>query len=266
MANSCVTTSCGINQFGCPDASTGTCPDFRIKRHDTKPSLEVSVKDCNEPIDLTDTVLEVSMWATGKFRRAVAETDTYFALADNIGFQQSLVGDIIVVSDQVRAPEQMLVTGFDEENKLVRVQREYNGTRSWPYKKGTAIQIFRFMNSVGSTEMVLTDILQVDGSTEEDVLTESKLIYEWAAQDTCLPGCYYLELKLLKMLLLNGSASLLPSMHLVSPNITPSFVSPSAAELCCELGEGVEWVRRFPIDRGGFLIDIVDSPTSECLA
>jgi len=204
------------------------------------------------------------MWATAKFRRAVAKTDTYFALADNIGFQQALVGDIIVVADQVRDPEQMLVTGFDEDNKLIRVQREYGGTRAWPYKKGTSIQIFRFLNSVGTTEMVLTDILQVDGTTEEDVLTESKLIYEWNAQDTCLPGCYYLEMKLLKMLLVNGSASILPSAHLTS-DITPSFVNPSAATLCCELGEGVEWVRRFPIDKSGFLIEIVDSPTSECL-
>jgi len=264
MSSSC-TTQNYLNQLGCPDPSTGICPDFKIKRHDTTPPFAISVKDCNDPIDLTDTVVEVSMWADAKFRRAVAETDTYFALADNIGFQQAMVGDIIVVSEQVRAPEQMLITGFDEANKLIRVQREYTGTTAWPYKKGTRIQIFRFLNSVGTTEMTLTDVLQTDGTTEEDVLTDSKLIYEWAAQDTCLPGCYYIEMKLLKMRLLNGSATAVSSMQALSPDIVPSFVSPSAATLCCALGEGVEWQRRFPVDRQGFLIQIVDSPTSECL-
>jgi len=263
MTNSCSTTS-GVNQLGCPDPSLGICPDFRIKRHDTKPPFEVVVKDCNEPIDLTNTVVEASMWATAKFKSAVAETDTYFRLADDIGFEQSMVGDIIVIANQVRAPEQMLVTGFDEENKLIRVQREYNGTKAWPYKKGTPIRIFRFINSVGSTEMTYMDIAQVDGTTEEDVLVESKLIYEWTSQDTCLPGCYYLELKLLKMVLPNGSPSNVSSMYLTSP-IVPSFVSPSASDLGCDLGLGVEWVRRFPVDKPGFLIEIVDSPTNENL-
>lgn len=257
---SCGSQSGCVDQFGCP---SDTCPDFRIKRHDTRPAFEFVVKDCNTPLSLTDTVLEVSMWATAKFKNAVAITDTYFALADNIGFQQSLVGDIIVVSEQVRVPEQMLVTGFDETNKFIRVQRGYNGTAAESYKKGAKIKMFRFLNSVGSTEMTLTDVLQVDGTTNEDVLTQSKLIYDWAAQDTCLPGCYYLEMKLLKMV---SDDSIPLSLSLVSSDITPSFTTPSASNLGCELGEGVEWARRFPISKEGFLIQIVDSPTSEILS
>jgi len=264
-ASSCGTKTYCVSQTGCPDSSSGICPDFRIKRHDTRPAFEIEVKDCRVPIDLTDTVLEASMWATGRFKSAVAADDTYFQLADNIGFTQAAVGDIIVVAGNPRTPEQMLVTGFDETNYYIRVQRGYNGTTPMAYKRGFAIRIFRFLNTVGSTEMSLTDVAQVDGTTDEDVLTKSTLIYEWAAQDTCLPGCYYLELKLLKMTDTDsGTASLLPSMLLLT-DVTPSFVTPSVSDLGCALGEGVEWVRRFPANKEGYLIEIVDSPTSELL-
>jgi len=215
---------------------------------------------------LTDTVVEVSMWAKGRFKRSVGQNDTYFQLADNIGFSQALVGDIIVVAGNPRTPEQMLVTGFDETNYYIRVTRGYNGSPQMAYKRGTAIKIFRFMNSIGSTEMTLTDVLQVDGTTEEDVLTKSEIIYEWAAQDTCLPGCYYLEFKLLKMLESSGTAGLLPSMFLT--NLTPSvlhFASVTSSDLGCELGLGVEWIRRFPANKDGYLIEIVDTHTSELL-
>jgi len=258
-SSSCGSSAACVDVLGCP---SGVCPDFRIKRHDTHPAFEIIVKDCNDPIDLTDTVVEVSMWATGRFKSAVAADDTYFALADGIGFSQALVGDIIIVSEIIRGTEQMLVTGFDETNKFIRVQRGYNGTTAIAYKKGARIKIFRALNAVGSTEMVLRDILQVDGTTDEDVLTESKLIYEWAAPDTCLPGCYYFEFKLLKMTSVGASASIL---NLTTTSIVPSFTSPSSSDLGCELGDGVEWVRRFPVEKQGFLIQIVDSPTSESL-
>jgi hypothetical protein len=213
---------------------------------------------------MADTVVEVSMWAKGRFKAAVGADDTYFQLADNIGFTQAVVGDIVVVAGNPRAPEQMLVTGFDETNYYIRVQRGYNGSPTMAYRRGTSIKIFLSLNSVGSTEMTLTDVVQVDGTTEEDVLTKSTLIYEWAAQDTCLPGCYYLEFKLLKMTEVNGGTpSLLPSIFLT--DIIPSFVTPSSSDLGCELGEGVEWVRRFPANTEGYLIEIVDSHTSELL-
>lgn len=250
-------TNC-LDKFGCP---SDVCPDFVIKRHDTKPPLEIIIKDCGEPVDLTDTVVEVSMWLRAKFKAAVPSTQNYFSLADDIGFEQVNIGDIVVV-DRVRSPEQMLVTAFDETNKLIEVQRAYNGTTADNYKKGQKVRIFRFLNAVGETQMTLQDVTQEDGSVLEDVLTESKLIYEWAAADTCLPGCYYLEFKLLKML---GTAVPFLGPLSLAPSIIPSFISYSPSQIACDLGAGVEWVRRYPEDREGFLIQIIDSPTSENL-
>ena len=52
---------------------------------------------------------------------------------------------------------------------------------------------------------------------------------------------------------------------ITSTSITPSFTDPdlTPASFGCGLGEGVEWVRRFPVSGEGFLIQIVDSPTME---
>jgi len=255
----CRTNSC-VNEFGC---SSDVCPDFVIKRYDTKPFLEVKVEDCDGPLDLTDTVVEISMWAKARLKAAITKDDTYFALADNIGFQQCAVGDIIVV-EQIRLPEQMLITGFDESNKLIQVQRGYGGTVAQDYKKGTQLKIFRVLNSSGTTEMVLKDILKVDGTTDEDVLVESKLVYEWLSQDTCLPGCYYLEMKLLKMVT-SGSAMSVLSAFGLSPSFTPSFTTPDPTNMGCVLPDSVEWIRRFPTNSEGYLIQITNSPTSETL-
>lgn len=253
----CGTNTTCTDKFGCP---SGVCPDFIIKRHNTKPPLEAIIKDCGESIDLTDTVVEASMWLRAKFKNAVPADQNYFALADDIGFEQANVGDIVVV-ERVRAPEQMLITAFDETNRFIEVQRGYNGTIADAYKKGTKIRIFRFLNAVGETQMTLQDVQQEDGTVEQDVLTESKLIYEWAAADTCLPGCYYLEFKLLKML---GTATPFAPLSL-TPSVIPSFISYSPSQIACDLGSGVEWARRYPEDREGFLIQIVDSPTAENL-
>jgi len=252
-----------VDAFGCPQ---GVSPDFVIKRHDTKPPLEIIVKDCGNPIDLTDTVVEVSMWAKGKLKCSIAEADTYFALADNIGFNQARTGDIIVI-DRVRSPEQMLITGFDEANYLIQVQRGYNGTPVSSYKKGQSLKIFRFLNSVGETEMTYQDIEQTDGTVDEDVLTESKLVYEWSPNDTCLPGCYCLEFRLLKMVAMGtaGTAGSWEGFALLAPSVVPSFSSYTSANLGCELGSGVEWERRFPVEGECFLIKINNSPTSEAL-
>ena len=249
-----------VNEFGC---SSDVCPDFTIKRHDTKPFFELNVADCDGPLDLTDTVVEVSMWAKAKLKAEILASDTYFALADNIGFQQIAVGDIIVV-EQIRSPEQMLVTGFDEANKLIQVQRGYGSTTAITYKKGTKLKIFRVLNSVGTTEMTLRDILKTDGTTDTDVIVASKLIYEWAAQDTCLPGCFYLEVKLLKMVS-SGSGFGIVSAFALSPSFIPSFTTPDPTDMGCTLPDSVEWVRRFPVDSEGYLVQIVNSPTSEML-
>lgn len=250
---SCGTRTNCVDEFGCP---AGVCADFVIKRYDTKPAFEIIVKDCNDPIDLTDTVVEVSLWAKAKLKTALTVDDTYFSLADGIGFQQAAVGDIVVM-ETVRDPEHMLVLAFDETNKLIEVQRGYNGTPVRSYKKGSKLRIMRFLNSVGETQMTLQDVVNVDGTTTADVLTESKLIYEWEADNTCLPGCYYLEMKLLKMTE-TESASFSGPLYAVS--IDPSFVSYASTDMGCALGSGVEWVRRFPSNGEGFLVQIVDAP------
>ena len=178
-----------LDAFGCNGVA-----DFWIKRHDTKPAFKVKVIECDgTPMDLTGLILEASMWVKAKLKKDLATTDTYFALADNIGFEQCKVGDIIVM-DRVRAPEQMLITGFDESLKLIRVQRGYNGSLIGNYKKGTSLRIFRILNAIATTEMDKEDIPQIDGTTKKDVLVESRLVYEWFAQDTCLPGCFALSL------------------------------------------------------------------------
>lgn len=209
-------------------------------------------------MDLTDLVLEASMWAKAKFKKAIDAEIDYFGLADDIGFEQIMVGDIIIV-DRARLPEKMLVIAFDETNKLVRVQRGYHGTTPQAWKKGTAFRIVKFMGATAQTEMVYQDIIQTDGSVAEDQLTDSFFIYEWGENDTCLPGCYYLEFKLLKMTETTSVAAL------ASDDITPSFTDPNLtpADFGCGLGSGVEWARRFPVDSEGFLVKVTDSITAE---
>lgn len=336
---------CGcVNTDGCPD---NVCPDFMIRRHDTKPAFKVSVEDCDGPLDLQGLVVEVSIWALAKLKTAIGTDDDYFALADNIGFNQIMMGDIIIM-DRARNPEHMLVTGFDETNNLVRVQRAYHGTSVSSWKKGTSMRIFRTMSAPAQSEMSFEDVQEVDGTITKDVLQASYLVYEWQAEDTCLSGCYWLEFKVLKMIDIvwylpggywtgdtftytdgffytglgftdssvrlsydqvqdkyflpdvpwfgeihlhsdnnyytgtshdEGSVLLskngLPSNDNVAYNengvaalaasIIPSFtdISLTPSDYGCILGEGVEWVRRFPIEGEGFLIKIVDSPTSE---
>jgi hypothetical protein len=248
-----VSTECP-DTFGC----TGTCADFTIRRHDTLPVFKVSVEDCDGPLDLDEdtTIVETSMWAKAKLKTAITAGDTFFSLADDIGFEQVMINDIIIM-DRVRAPEHMLVTAFDEDNKLIQVQRGYNGTVACGWKKGTGMRIFRVLNSPASLELVRQDIVNVDGSTTTGVLTDTFLIYAWDMQDTCLPGCYYFEFKILKEI-----ETPAPTFHAMSASsIIPSF-SPSNTEYFCS-AEGIEWIRRFPQTGEGFLINIVDSPTTE---
>jgi len=208
------TQSCGCGPPTCPsDCPPGIIPDFTIRRHDTKPAFKVSVSDCNGPIDLTGLVLEVNMWAKAKLKANVQITDTYFRLANDVGFNQAMVGDIIIM-DRTRLPEQMLVTGFDETNMLIQVQRGYHGTTPSFWKKGTGLKIFRILNAPAVTEMILEDKEELDGHKEKDHLADSLLVYEWQPNDVCLPGCYWLEFKLLKMLDL---VLFLPGRHWCGP-------------------------------------------------
>lgn len=343
-SGACQSQSSCLDKFGCPP---NICPDFLIRRHDTKPSLKIAVSDCDGPLDLQGLVIEVNMWALAKLKTAITADSEYFGLADDIGFEQVMMGDIIVM-DRVRNPEHMLVTGFDEENKLIRVQRAYHATTESSWKKGTVMRIFRIMGAQASSELVFEDVTDVDGTVERDVLQTSYLVYEWGPEDTCLPGCYWLEFKVLKMIdtvwflpggywtgetfthtdgffytgtsFTESSVKLsydqiedkyfLPNtvwegeIHLhsdddyytgdshddgsvlldktgvpssddtsynedgvvaLATSVTPSFtdISLTPSDYGCILGEGVEWVRRFPIDSEGFLIKIAASPTSE---
>lgn len=219
------------------------------------------MEDCDGPMDLTGLILEASMWAKGKLKAAITTESTYFSLADNIGFNQIMVGDIIIM-DRIRLPEKMLVTAFDEDNKLVQVQRAYHGTTAQNWKKGTPLRIMKLAGAAAVSEMLYQDILEIDGTTTTDVLTDSFFVYEWGANDTCLPGCYYLEFKLLKMIEIEEDEEV---GFLSAPSVTPSFTASnlSVADFNCSLGTGVEWIRRFPVEGEGFLIQITDSPTAE---
>lgn len=259
-------TSSGIGcvspRQGCPDQNgcmSGVCPDFSIKRHDTRPSFKVKIEDCDGPLDLTGLVLEANMWAKGKLKASITQTSSYFALADNIGFNQIMVGDVLVM-DRARLPEKMLVIGFDENNRLVQVQRAYQGTTAQSWKKGSLFKIMKFMNSPAQTEMLYQDVLEIDGTTTEDVLVDSFFIYDWNPSDTCLPGCYYLEFKLIKMAETTSAVS-----SLTTPSIIPSFTASNLtpSDFGCGHAVDVEWIRRFPVDAEGFYIKIIDSPTSE---
>ena len=247
------TTGC-VDQFNCSDA---VCPDFKIRRNDNKPDFKVKVEDCDGPLDLTDLVLEASMWANGKLKTALASSTDYISLADNIGFNQIMIGDVIVM-DRPRQTEHMLVTAFDEDNYFVQVQRGYHGTPAQNWKKGHPLKIIKFMNVQAATEMILEDIINLDGTTTADVLTSSFLVYNWQPNDTCLPGCYKLEFKLMKM-----TAGLWKDSVGLASNVTPSFTDPSLIDYQCGLPTGVEWIRRFPSDSEGYNIRIYDTPTSE---
>ena len=342
-------TSCS-DKHGCPD---GVCPDFLIKRHDTQPAFKIKLDDCDGPVDLRGLVLEANMWANAKLKKAIDNSITYFRLAGDIGFEQIMVGDIIIMS-RARLPEHMLVIGFDEKNKLVQVQRGYNATTASAWIRGSKLRIFRTLDSAAVTETILEDVEQTNGTTDKDVLTQSFLVYEWNSNDVCLPGCFWLEFKLLKMIDLvlyspgnkwcgpthtetggfffTGTATTDSSMllsydstndeyRLPAPSevwsgakhqqvdenyytgtahddgsvylsrtgipsddnlcytssgnivlttagintasIIPSFVGSGnvPADYGCTLGVGVEWVRRFPSESEGFLIQIVDSVT-----
>jgi hypothetical protein len=231
---------------GCPEGRT---PDFCIKRHDTRPEFKVSVEDCDGPFEENENVIvEVNMWAKGKLKKDLDEQSNYFYLADNIGFDQIMIDDIIVF-DQIRSPEQIKVIGFDETNKAVFVERGYNETIIQKYSKGSGLKIFRAKNLEAQIEYAYEDILQTDGSIKNQ-LVNTFLICNWNSSMTCLPGCFWLEFKMIKLNL--------DFLNLIS--FTPSM---TINDYGCGHPAGVEWIRRFPLESEGFLIKINDTPTAE---
>lgn len=205
-------------------------PDFCIKKNDTQPSFRVAITDCDGVVDLTDEnlVLEASMWVNSKLKINMADSDTALSFADNIGFDQVNVGDIILVN-RPRNPEKMLIVSIDEINKSLSVDRGYEGTVAQDWNKGTELKVFKFINAPAQIESVFSDIVSVDGSTVNE-LTDTFFVFNWTLPQTSLPGCFWLEFKLLKMNF-SGSSST----------------------------SGIEWVKSFPLSEG-FLINVLDSP------
>lgn len=223
------------------------CADFTIKRHDTRPIFKVDITDCDEPIDLTDLIIEASLWCNAKLKTSITTISTTISFADNIGFEQ-INTDTIIQIGAGRAFERMLIQSIDEESKTVTVIRGQLDTQIYNWKKGAIIKLLRFLNNSAVGEIVYDNVEQMDGSIIEHQLIRSTLTYEWKPGDTCMTGKYFLELKILKMLLEDN---------------TPISSGISNTNYHCALGAYVDWVRRFPSDREGFLIEIFDSPTAE---
>jgi hypothetical protein len=230
MLNADIGVGCGSGSAGCGGA--GSCPstpDFCIKRHDTRPAFRISMSDCDGPVDLTEDgiVLEASMWFDAKLRAALEPSDTELRFADDIGFDSVSVGDVIVTA-RARSPEKMLVTEIDESTHAIEVERGYGSTVAGEWDKGVGLRVFRFSDEPAVVESVLEDVESVDGSTAEE-LTDTLLVFNWTSQQTAMPGCYWFEFKIMKV---------------------------------AEQTQEVEWVKRVPLSSEGFVVNIVDSPTS----
>lgn len=202
-----------------------------IKRHDTRPSLKISLADCDGPIDLTEegVAVEASMWFDAKLKSDASAAATQIRFADNIGFESVIVGDLISTSKS-RTPELMLVTGVDESSKTVTVSRAHGGSTAQAWPKGTQLSVFRFTDQPAQVESVFEETEGLDGSVSES-LVDTLLVFEWLPTYTSVPGCYWFEFKILKVL-------------------------PSTS------GGVVEWVKRVPLSAQGFMVRVVDSPTS----
>ena len=250
MSN-CNSNGCNFGYYSdggssCYDPCSGltTCYDFIIKRHDTLPEFKVEITDCDEPINLTNLIAEASMWSCAKLKANIEINQTSIQFADNIGFDQ-ILENTIIQAGLGRNFERMKVIGFDEVKKEVYVERGYKNTVPFAWKKGTNLRLLRFLSNTAVTEMTYEDVNNIDGTTAKNQLTHSYLSYKWNPEDTCLAGAFFLEFKLLKMFDISIS-------NIPIPSYSP-----------CDLGIGVEWTRRFPVDKDGFVIQIYNSPTGE---
>lgn len=247
----CKSVWMGSNVNCCNNTIEGT-PDYITKQHSTYPSLRIEVTDCNgEPYDLKDLVVEASMWTNAKLKTALNISDDLIKFADNIGYNNVGPNSILHVSNG-RDFERMSIVGFDDVNKVIQVQRGACDTVIRPWTKGTPVKILRFFNSAASSEMIYYNKENLDGTISYDVLQKSFLIYDWKPEDVCFAGRYYFEFKVLKMGLL---ATATDPINIISAN---------DINYHCDLGYGVEWARRFPNDKDGFIIEIKSSPTAEC--
>lgn len=230
MLNADIGVGCGSTREDC--GGKGLCPvppDFCIKRNDTRPSFRVAMSDCEGPVDLTEDgiIVEASMWFDSKLKSALTVSSSSLKFADDIGFESVKVGDVIVTS-RIRSPEKMRVTAIDESTHEIEVSRGYESTTPEAWGKGTSLKVFRFRDEPAAIESVIDTVESVDGSSSEE-LSDTLLVFEWTSDKTSMPGCYWFEFKIMK--LMPGSG-------------------------------GPEWVKRTPLSPEGYMINIVDSPTS----
>jgi hypothetical protein len=250
LSNSLTSTNCGCN------TTIAEMPIYVAKQHSTYPPFKVDVTDCNgEPYDLKDLVVEAAMWTNARLKTAITITDDLIRFADNVGYNSVGPSSILHVSNG-RDFERMTIVGFDDVNKVIQVNRGACDTTIRPWTKGTTVKILRFFNSPASSELTYHNRENVDGTVTQNVLQRSTLIYEWKPEDVCFVGKYYFEFKVLKMAILNN----LNAFDISTISITPI----SEINYHCELGLGVEWARRFPNDKEGFVIEVTSSPTAEC--
>ena len=230
MLNADIGVGCGSTSDGC--GGSGSCPappDFCIKRNDTRPAFRVAMSDCDGPIDLTEDgiVVEASMWFDAKLKSSLTPSSSSLRFADDVGFESVKVGDVIVTS-RVRSPEKMLVTQINEVTHEIAVTRGHDSTAPQPWDKGASVKVFRFQDEPASVESVIETVESIDGSSSEE-LSDTLLVFNWTADKTDMPGCYWFEFKVLKLL-------------------------PDSTE--------ADWVKRVPLSPVGYMVNIVDSPTS----
>jgi hypothetical protein len=108
------------------------------------------------------------------------------------------------------------------------VTRGLGGALPQPWDKGASVKVFRFQDEPASVESVIETVESIDGSSSEE-LSDTLLVFNWTADKTDMPGCYWFEFKVLKLL-------------------------PDSTE--------AEWVKRVPLSPVGYMVNIVDSPTS----
>ena len=185
------------------------------------------MSDCDGPIDLSSGVaVEASMWFDSKTKSSISDSDASLRFADDIGFDSVAVGDLISTSGS-RSPELMLVSSIDESSKTVFVSRGHGGTEARDWPKGTSLSVFRFVDQPAQVESVFEDVESLEGSVSEE-LVDTLLVFEWSEGHTSVPGCYWVEFKIMGL----------------------------------DESGAVQWTKRVPLSAKGFMVRVIDSPTS----
>jgi len=172
--------------------STAESADIVLKKHDLKPEVRLSVVDCDGAVELSDNLtVRFKMWVSCRLKTTISATDSTFALADNVGFDQIAVGDSIFL-DHPRQPEQMTITGFDEAAKTIHVLRAQAGTSANAFAKGSSLKIMRISTGVGFVDVKREKQLSEEG-IQQDILVSTELVYNWNYCDTDFSGRYEAE-------------------------------------------------------------------------